>query len=93
MSDITIRTSRSADAPELRHLAALDSQRLPAGELLVAETCGNIVAAYAPAADRAIADPFRHTADEVALLKLRARGARTAPVKARHGIFALPRLV
>ncbi|MEA2180502.1 MAG: hypothetical protein QOG77_3799 [Solirubrobacteraceae bacterium] len=90
MSDITIRTSRSADAPELQRLAALDSQRVPAGDLLVAEQCGEIVAAYAPETSRAIADPFRRTADVVALLRLRA-GGRTAAAKNRHGIFALPR--
>ncbi|MEA2126782.1 MAG: hypothetical protein QOI80_3564 [Solirubrobacteraceae bacterium] len=89
MSDITIRTSRSADAPELQRLAALDSQRLPAGDLLVAEVCGQLVAAYAPEASRAIADPFRRTADVVELLKVRA-GARAATSKTRQRLFALP---
>jgi hypothetical protein len=89
MSDITIRTSRSADAPELRRIAALDSQRVPAGDLLVAEVCGEIVAAYAPKTANAIADPFRRTADVVELLRLRA-GVRAVSPKTRHGIFALP---
>jgi hypothetical protein len=87
MSDITIRTSRSADAPELERLAALDSQRLPTGELLVAEIGDEIVAAYAPETSRTIADPFRRTSDVIAMLKLRA-----TPAKARRQrIFALPR--
>ena len=89
MSDITIRSSRSADAPALTRLAALDSQRLPSGDLLVAEVCGEIVAAYEPESARAIADPFRLTADVVDLLKVRATGA-PAPTR-RHSIFALPR--
>jgi hypothetical protein len=90
MSDITIRTSSSADIPELRRIAALDSQRVPAGDLLVAEVCGEIVAAYAPETSSAIADPFRRTSDVVDLLRLRA-GVRAASPKTRHGIFALPR--
>ena len=88
MSDITIRTSRSADAPELARLAELDSQRLPTGELLVAEVCDEIVAAYAPSSSRAIADPFRRTADLIDMLKLR---AMATPAKGRRTrIFALP---
>jgi hypothetical protein len=88
MSDITIRTSRSADAPELERLAALDSQRLPTGELLVAEVGNEIVAAYAPETSRAIADPFRRTADLIDMLRLR---ASATPTKTRrHRLFALP---
>ena len=88
MSDITIRTSRSADAPELERLAALDSQRLPAGELLVAEVGDEIVAAYAPETSDAIADPFRRTADLIDMLKLR---AAATPAKSRRlRFFPLP---
>lgn len=90
MSDITIRSSRSADGPALSRLAALDSQRLPSGDLIVAEVCGEIVAAYEPRSARAIADPFRRTADVVDLLKVRASGV-SSPAR-RHGLFALPRV-
>ena len=88
MSDITIRTSRSADAPELERLAALDSQHLPTGELLVAEVGDEIVAAYAPETSRAIADPFRRTADLIDMLRLRA--AATPAKTRRHRLFPLP---
>ncbi len=91
MSDITIRSSRPADASELNRLAALDSQRLPAGDLLVAEVRGEIVAAYDPAAARAIADPFQRTADVVSLLKLRATGARETAPAARRSHFSIAR--
>jgi hypothetical protein len=90
MSDITIRNSRSADAPELSRIAALDSSRVPTGDLLVAEVSGELVAAYAPETSRAIADPFRRTADVVALLKLRAGDRRTLTTP-RQRIFHLPR--
>lgn len=91
MSDITIRTSRPADAPELERLAALDSQRLPAGEMLVAEVSGEIVAAYDPTAARAVADPFRRTADVVSLLQLRAQGATPATHTQRGRLFPVAR--
>ena len=91
MSDITIRTSRPADASELNRLAALDSQRLPAGDLLVAEVSGEIVAAYDPAAARAIADPFQRTADVVSLLKLRATGADAAARQPRRSLSPIAR--
>jgi hypothetical protein len=87
MSDITIRSSRSADSAELQRIAALDSQRVPTGDLIVAEVAGELVAAYAPETARAIADPFRRTADVVELLRRAANGS--AP-KTRHGFFALP---
>ena len=91
MSDITIRTSRPADASKLQRLAALDSQRLPAGEMLVAEIHGEIVAAYQPEAARAVADPFRRTADVVSLLKLRADVAAPAAQTHRGRLFPIAR--
>ena len=91
MSDITIRSARPADAPALGRLAALDSQRLPAGDLLVAEVCGELVAAYAPASERVVADPFRFTATIVALLRVRAAGTPVTH-RARRELPTLPRL-
>ena len=72
MTDITIRDSRPTDALALRKLAALDSQNLPTGEMLVAEIGGEVVAAYSPTKARTIADPFRRTANVVDLLRLAA---------------------
>lgn len=70
---ITIRFAYPDDAAALRRLAALDSQPVPPGRLLVAEVAGELWAALSVTAEaRAIADPFRHTAELVALLHERA---------------------
>ena len=69
---VLIRAARGSDGAALARLAALDSARVPAGELLVAETGGALVAARALGSRASIADPFRPTADVVALLALRA---------------------
>ncbi len=75
--DVTIRFAVPADARALRDLALLDSAPRPlAGELLLAECDGTLVAALALDSGRAVADPFRATADVVALLRVRAAQAR-----------------
>jgi hypothetical protein len=75
-SDITVRMAVPADSSRLRTLAALDSARLPEGELIVAESGGHIVAALPLAGGAAIADPFHRTAALVQMLELRARQLR-----------------
>jgi len=75
---LSIRAARSSDAAQLRRLAELDSARVPAGELLIAESDGAVVAAHAPASGATIADPFRRTADVVDLLVMRGAMLRTA---------------
>lgn len=93
---ITIRPAVPADAPAVARVAALDSRRPPAGDLLVAEVGGTVVAALPVAGGQPVADPFRPTADVVALLELRAaqereeRGARGAGRRA--GLSPRPRL-
>ena len=71
---ITIRPSTNDDAQALAQLAAVESRELPAGQLLLAEVEGRVVAA-APLDARSapLADPFRPTAEIVELLKLRTR--------------------
>jgi hypothetical protein len=81
MSDITIRSSRPTDAAAIRRLAALDSRPVPAGDLVVAEVGGEIVAARSVSG--VVADPFRPTADVVELLGVRVRSA-AAPARAAH---------
>ena len=71
---VVIRAARGSDGIALENLARMDSQRPPAGDVLVAEQDGELVAALA--GDRVIADPFRPTADVVALLRVRAGRAR-----------------
>jgi hypothetical protein len=69
----TIRFAYPDDHDALCHLAALDSQPLLPGPLLVAEVGGDLWAAVSLADGHgAIADPFHHTAELVALLRERA---------------------
>jgi hypothetical protein len=75
---VIIRAAQHSDGAALHRLAALDSARLPTGDLLVAETDGSLVAAHAPGTGATIADPFRHTAEVVELLHLRGSLLRAA---------------
>jgi hypothetical protein len=72
---VVIRAARGSDGMALDHLARLDSQRPLAGDVLLAEQDGAVVAALA--GDRVIADPFRRTADVVSLLRIRAGGTQS----------------
>ena len=85
---VVIRAARGSDGDRLAQLALLDSQRPLAGEILVAEQGGELVAALG--ADRVIADPFRPTADLVALLRVRSGGAPPRP--RRRGLARVPHL-
>lgn len=69
---VTIRWAVPGDLPALDRVAALDSKRLPAGPLLVAEVDGQIWAALATLDRSAIADPFVPSGDLVGLLEARA---------------------
>ena len=69
---IQIRVAGRDDDAALLRLAALDSAPAPHGEVLVAVIDGEVLAALALDSGRAIADPFRHTADLVELLHTRA---------------------
>ena len=89
MSDITIRNASRTDAPALRVLAQLDSQPDIVGDALIAEICGRPVAALESGSGRAIADPFRPTAQVVELLKVRSHGARRR--SGRRHLRLLPR--
>jgi hypothetical protein len=69
----TIRFSYPDDETALQRLAALDSQAILAAPALVAEVGGELWAAVSLGGEpRAIADPFRPTAELVALLRERA---------------------
>jgi hypothetical protein len=67
----TIRFAYPDDDAALHRLAALDSLPVPAGPLLVAEVGGELWAAVSLRGAAAIADPFHHTAELVALLRER----------------------
>ena len=77
---ITIRFAYPDDAASLRRLAALDSKPLPPGPMLVAEVAGELWAAVSTTGEaRAIADPFRYTAELVTLLQERAERLAHSP--------------
>ena len=82
--DVVLRRSTSHDAAALARLAQLDGAPRPVGAVLVAELDGEIVAAVPVEGGRAIADPFRPTAELVELLNTRTR----KPASSRR----LPRL-
>jgi hypothetical protein len=69
---LTIRMSRPADREPITRVARLDSQWPPGEPLLVAEVDEEIVAALSLETGVVIANPFKRTADVVALLRLRA---------------------
>jgi len=88
--DVTIRYAFSDDAAAIAALAAVDSQAVPEGVLLVAEVGGELWAAAGIDHAAAIADPFR-PAGELALFLLdragrvrRARRAALRPHRARR---------
>ena len=70
---LSVRPFAERDIDAIRLLAALDSKQMPTGAVLVAEQAGEVVAALTLDGGRVLADPFKPTADIVALLKLRAR--------------------
>jgi hypothetical protein len=80
-ADLTLRGATAADDAGLARLAALDSSRMPAGELLVAELDGTLVAAMSIDTGAVIGDPFEHTAAIVESLRIRA-GRRDRPAAA-----------
>jgi hypothetical protein len=73
---ITIRSAAVQDAAAIARLSLLDGHRLPAGEQLVAEADGHIVAAVEVASGKTVADPFRPTAGVARLVRLRAEQLR-----------------
>lgn len=69
---VVLRQARPGDGDALRRLALLDDSAPLAGEVLLAEQDGELRAAISLHSGRVIADPFRWTADLVALLRTRA---------------------
>ena len=84
-ANISIRTAEARDYPTIWQVAALDDSSVPSGRLLVAELEGEVIAAVSLDSGRAIADPFRRSADLVALLEVarRRHATRTTPARTR----------
>ncbi len=85
---VVIRAARGSDGAALENLARMDSQRPLTGDVMLAEQNGVIVAALS--GERAIADPFRPTADVLALLRVHA--GRTGHVDGNRSRVRAPRL-
>ena len=75
--EITIRQAASADAFELRRLAALDDARALRGDVLLAEQAGEARAAISLRDGRVIANPFAPTAELVEMLRMHRRHVET----------------
>ena len=69
---IAIRAASPADRDEIERLALLADRAAPADPVLLAESDGIAVAALSTETGAVVTDPFRATADLVALLRLRA---------------------
>jgi hypothetical protein len=72
---ITIRRAHPEEPGVLR-IAALDSTRVPAAPLLVAEVDGQVRAALSLEDGKAIADPFHPTSDLLDLLRAHENATR-----------------
>ena len=89
---LTVRAATRRDADALRLLAALEGVTMPTGEVLVAQVGGDVVAALPLDGGRAIADPFRRSAEFVDVLRLRARQLRRDEEEGHGGLGFLGRL-
>ena len=69
LSPLTLRVASPDDAPAVRRLAQLDSSRPPSGRVLLAVVGSEPVAALGVETGAVVADPFRPTADVVAVLR------------------------
>jgi hypothetical protein len=86
-ASIAIRPARRDDFVQLWKVASLDSALVPAEPLLVAQAGDEIVAALSLTTGEAIADPFRHSAEAVALLRLRALQVEHAAAAPRRSLL------
>lgn len=89
--ELTIRLATDADARAVAVLAAVDSQPVPSGPLLLAEVGGELWAAESVTGGGSIGDPFRPSADVRELLRERAR--QLAGDGAPHHVAGLPGLL
>jgi hypothetical protein len=69
---VAVRVARAEDESAIHRIASLDGKKAPAGRVLVAEADAEIIAALPIGGGQAVADPFRWTADVVALMEMRA---------------------
>lgn len=75
---VVIRSAAPTEQGDIARLASLDGRLAPAGDVLVAELHGRLVAAIGLGDSQAVADPFKPTAHIARLLELRAEQLRSA---------------
>jgi hypothetical protein len=68
-SSLVLRPATSADAADLERLAALDSARPLAGDVMLAHADGEVRAAMSLESGRAVADPFYPSLELLPLLR------------------------
>jgi hypothetical protein len=85
---LALRVADDDEADAVRRLAELDSAPTPTGEILLAVVDGEPVAALSLSDGRVVADPFRRTADVVALLEIRAAQMLAAAARSTHRLGA-----
>jgi hypothetical protein len=81
---LTLRPATDTDAGAIARLAAIEEADALAGDVLLAELDGHVIAALALADDRSVADSSRPTAAIVALLRER----REQLIRARRYSYA-----
>jgi hypothetical protein len=89
-ASLSLRAAGTGDADTVERLAALDSARAPQGDVMLVLADGRPVAALSLDDGHVVADPFRRTAEAVALLRVRAEQARRGST--RRGAFPRARL-
>jgi hypothetical protein len=91
--EVRIRLAYADDLTVLERLAALDSQQLLKGDILIAEVDGVAVAALSVGSGRVVADPFVYTPHVVELLRVRASRATSTSSGRRRFRRARPATV
>jgi hypothetical protein len=86
---VTIRWATPDDIASVREIADLDSRRPPSGACLVAELGDEMVAVLSIETGDVVANPFRHTAHAVALLRVRAKQLTVTRRSLRTGLRRL----
>ena len=91
-SSLVLRPATSADAADLERLAALDSARPLAGDVMLAHADGEVRAAFSLETGRSVADPFYPSLELLPLLRAAAGGTRSRRSWRRASRAARPAL-
>lgn len=92
-NEMTIRRAHTGDSLPLGRLAQLDGTLYGGAPALVAEVDGQIVAVQPLDGSRPFADPFRRTAEPLAMLKLRRHQLDTSQEMPQAGVTRALRAV